>query len=742
MPNDFENTMMPVDNSSELEAIIAQNEQRKDSIDTTNDILEASLMQNEKNTEEMKETIKKSGSSVAEAVKELKPEMQKMGKAANFVLGFLDEIKGDKGDDGYTPKKGQDYYTKEEIASVVKEIQDSIRIPEDGKTPIRGEDYFTDEDISSMVEDVFSRIPTPKDGKDAEIDYEVVVSECLSRIPKIKAGKNGKDGKDGTEITSEQILDKIRGLLSYNDLKDLPTMWKNVSARDYDLIELKDVSITSPTNGQVLKYNSTTRKWENATDAGGAGHTIQDEGVDLTQRTNLNFVGANVTVTDDAGNDATVVTIGGGGGTPGGADTQVQFNDGGAFGGDAGLTFNKTTDTLAVGGGLVVDTSTLVVDSTNNRVGIGTATPLSQFHSQTGSNTFNFVASRGSTTANDFAAIGFRVTTSTADPIASIKGGIFFERTDTNGRGLLHLSNNGVDSTENASLATARLTIDYNGLIGLGTTAPTHTLTLPSTSTGIALYNTADQVTNYERFLVNWSSNILVIGTEKGGTGSNRSIRLRTPSRVFDVVDSPGASGVYQMLFSTANNTYTGLGITGSGSGSSGIASAVRIFPTHAQSGTAGYNALWIDITETSTGSGVKRLISAQVGRVDKFVVDNAGNTTIAGNIIATKQIYYAAEIDNGNSGASDTIDWTLGNIQKSTITADCTYTFTAPTGPGHYTLRIIQDATGSFTATLPAGKWTSGIIPVIKDTLNKWTIVNIYYDGTAYSYSINANLS
>lgn len=41
----------------------------------------------------------------------------------------------------------------------------------------------------------------------------------------------------------------------------------------------------------------------------GGGHTIQDEGSPLTQRTNLNFEGAGVTVTDDAGNDATVVTI-------------------------------------------------------------------------------------------------------------------------------------------------------------------------------------------------------------------------------------------------------------------------------------------------------------------------------------------------------------------------------------------------------------------------------------------------
>ena len=35
-----------------------------------------------------------------------------------------------------------------------------------------------------------------------------------------------------------------------------------------------------------------------------------------------------------------------GGGTPGGSDTQVQFNDGGSFGGDSGFTFNKTTNSI------------------------------------------------------------------------------------------------------------------------------------------------------------------------------------------------------------------------------------------------------------------------------------------------------------------------------------------------------------------------------------------------------------
>lgn len=41
---------------------------------------------------------------------------------------------------------------------------------------------------------------------------------------------------------------------------------------------------------------------------------------------------------------------GGGGGTPGGSTTQIQFNDAGAFGGDADLTWDQTTNTLGLVG--------------------------------------------------------------------------------------------------------------------------------------------------------------------------------------------------------------------------------------------------------------------------------------------------------------------------------------------------------------------------------------------------------
>ncbi len=47
---------------------------------------------------------------------------------------------------------------------------------------------------------------------------------------------------------------------------------------------------------------------------------------------------------------------GGGGGTgvPGGLDTQIQFNDSNQFAGDAGLTYNKTTDALTIAGSVLV----------------------------------------------------------------------------------------------------------------------------------------------------------------------------------------------------------------------------------------------------------------------------------------------------------------------------------------------------------------------------------------------------
>lgn len=73
---------------------------------------------------------------------------------------------------------------------------------------------------------------------------------------------------------------------------------------------------------------------------------------------------------------------GGSGGsvTPGGTDTQVQFNDGGsALGGNAGLTFNKTTGALTAtvtsGTSHYGQTASFTTVYAAGNVGVGTATP-------------------------------------------------------------------------------------------------------------------------------------------------------------------------------------------------------------------------------------------------------------------------------------------------------------------------------------------------------------------------------
>jgi hypothetical protein len=54
------------------------------------------------------------------------------------------------------------------------------------------------------------------------------------------------------------------------------------------------------------------------------------------------------------------VGAGGGAATPGGADTQVQFNDGGSFAGDSGLTYDDTAGALTVGGKTVTTDSPVI----------------------------------------------------------------------------------------------------------------------------------------------------------------------------------------------------------------------------------------------------------------------------------------------------------------------------------------------------------------------------------------------
>ena len=103
--------------------------------------------------------------------------------------------------------------------------------------------------------------------------------------------------------------------------------------------------------------------------------------------------------------------------------------------------------------------------------------------------------------------------------------------------------------------------------------------------------------------------------------------------------------------------------------------------------------------------------------------IDNAGSIT------------FVAETDNGDSGAgNETIDWTVAQKQKSTLTGNCTYIFSAPAGPCNIMLKLIQDTQGSRTVTWPGSViWPSGTAPTLSTAANKVDIMAFYFDGTNY---------
>lgn len=175
-------------------------------------------------------------------------------------------------------------------------------------------------------------------------------------------------------------------------------------------------------------------------------------------------------------------------------------------------------------------------------------------------------------------------------------------------------------------------------------TAPvlTGTTLIPQGGT-IALHNQADQTTNYERARALWSANVFTLGTDAAGTGVVRDINVIA-----------GVAGSLTLFASTQNATVgtvrlranlsaangTIAGVNGTLSATSGVQYGLSVSPTINQvTGTGGYTGLLINITQTAVGSGVKRLIDAQVGGSSLFAVDNAGVVTSRSLQMVTRSI-------------------------------------------------------------------------------------------------------
>jgi len=196
-----------------------------------------------------------------------------------------------------------------------------------------------------------------------------------------------------------------------------------------------------------------------------------------------------------------------------GANGQVIFNDGGVLAGDPQFLWNKTTNLLTVTGSatitgaLTVDTTTLVVDTANDRVGVGTVSPTASFHTKsdgvvsgagwTAIGRFNNVANSkgidlGYNPSNSNAVLSALTAGATSGFEFWSFDGSWSNRMTLNSTGLTVLNGNvilgtsgkGIDFSATAGTGTSELLNDYEE----GTFVPNIAGTTPTYTTQIGRY--------------------------------------------------------------------------------------------------------------------------------------------------------------------------------------------------------------------------------------------------------------
>ncbi len=276
--------------------------------------------------------------------------------------------------------------------------------------------------------------------------------------------------------------------------------------------------------------------------------------------------------------------------------------------------------------GLTVDTDTLYVDSTNNRVGIGAISPYADLH---------VTGTIKVATGNAQGILGLGEGNGSSVNVGVWRGAANAPTTDGN-----YLNLGGYDGMVFATGAAAigsqteRMRITSSGSVGIGTSSPARTLEVYSSQPAIKLNNGTNAFTIGTGAFVDGSNSLIFFDEGVGermriDSSGNVGIGTSSPATTFDV---RGVASTY------------GLNVVGGGAATGYIGEITN------DSGAAGSrDGLKV---ETILSNSTTKILTAASNSIDRFVVTGDGNVGIGGNPTNASDHKSLALFGAANTGA------------------------------------------------------------------------------------------
>ena len=461
---------------------------------------------------------------------------------------------------------------------------------------------------------------------------------------------------------------------------------------------------------------------------------------------------------------------GGGGGSPGGSNTQIQFNNAGAFGGDAAFTFVNGTGTATTTLGVASTTSgalklynsasanSVTIASGNNSAAWTMTLPTDdgtngQLLQTDGSGNLSWFTNTatgdvvGPASSTDNAVVRFDGTTgklvqnsavTIADTTGDITGGKY----------------NGLT----ISTTTGTFTI-ANGK----TLAVDNTLTFVGTDSSTVSFGAGGTVAYTGGTLAQFASttSAQLAGVISDETGSGSLVFAISPTLTTPILGTPTSGNLSNCTNIPVNQATGTLAVANGGTGlTSGTSGGVLYYSatgTLASSAALASNALVIGggagvaPSTTTTAAGILTFLGTpSSANLASAVTDETGSGALVFGTSPTLSNptvtnYVETYYNIGTVTSTVTLNLANGTFQNLTLTSATALTVTMPTATAgkSFILIVRQPASGTATTVTFTGvKWPGGTAPTITATVAKADILAFFADGTNWYGSFVQNFT